>query len=224
MDTSAVKIHDRHLAGTLLAEKLKAYRGENTVITAISKGGVVVAKPVAVNLDAPLEVVPCKRINHPADEGRTIAAVCLSNVRIYSHAHDLPQDYIQHQVNNLQHNLRQEMEYYQEDWNAVPLEGKHIILVDDLVVTGNTMMACILELRQRKPASVVVATPFISAEGHFFLEEFVDEIIYIRMETQLTSPLDFYEVFLTVDKQEVKALLTDSNDANARSAGGTPGL
>jgi len=210
METSTIKIHDRHQAGILLSQKLKAYRREDTVIAAVSRGGVVVAQPVAFNLHVPLEVVPCKRINHPSDEGKTIAAVGLNNVMIYSHVRDLPQDYIQHQVVTLQTKLRKEMEYYQEDWDSISIEGKHVVVIDDLIITGNTMMACVLELRQRKPASVVVATPFITAEAHFFLEEFVDEIIYVRMETQLASPLDFYDVFAAVREEEVKDLLDDS--------------
>lgn len=210
MTTGTIKLHDRRQAGIILAQKLKAYRRDNTVITAVSKGGVAVAQPIAASLHARLEVVPCKRINHPSDEGRTIAAVCLNNVMTYSHARDLPQDYIQHQVTSLQRKLKKEMAYYQEDWDSVPIEGKDVILVDDFVVTGNTMMACIFELRQRKPASIIAATPFISAEAHFFLEEFVDEIVYICIETQLTSPLDSYESFPAVTKEEVKALLGNS--------------
>ena len=210
METSAIKIYNRHQAGTLLAQKLKTKYKDDTVITAVSKGGVIVAQPVANTLHAPLEVVPCKRIIHPSDMGKTIAAVGLNNVMIYTHARDLPHDYIQHQVMALQAKLRNEMEYYQEDWDLVPIAGKNVILIDDLIVSGNTMMACILELRQKKPASIVIATPFISAEAHFFLEEFVDDIIYIRMETQLTSPTDFYEVFPAVNEQEVKDILINS--------------
>lgn len=210
METTTLKIHDRHQAGVLLAQKLKNRRKEDTVITAVSKGGVIVAQPIAEILHAPLEVVPCKRIIHPSDAGKTIAAVGLNNIIIYTHARDLPQDYIQHQVISLQEKLRQEMDYYQEDWNAIPIEGRNIVLIDDLIVSGNTMMTCIQDLRQRNPASILVATPFVSAEAHFFLEEFVDDIVFIRMETQLTSPTDFYGRFPAVDEQEVKDILTNS--------------
>jgi len=210
MDSCNIKIIDRHQAGIMLAQKLKTYHRENSVIVAVSKGGVIVGQPIANALHVPMEVVPCKRINHPADETKTIGAVCLNNVIVYSHAHDLPQDYIQHKVHTLRHDLDREMAYYNENWDSIPMEGSNVILVDDLMITGNTMMACILELRKRKPHSIVVATPFTSAEAHFFLEEFADDIVYCRMETQINSPLDFYETFSPVSRREVKDILKHS--------------
>lgn len=204
-----ITMPDRRHAGIALAQKLKTYR-ENSLVTAVSKGGVMVAQPIASMLHTSLEVAPCKRINHPADEAKTIGAVCLKNVMIYSHSRDLPQDYIQHQVHVLQHELEREMNYYQEHWDAISVEGKNVILVDDLMITGNTMMACALEIRNRNPRAIIVATPFISAEAHFFLEEFADDIVYIRMETEITSPHDFYNTFSAVSRQEVKALLKNS--------------
>lgn len=204
------KVFDRREAGILLSSKLQEYRDTTAVIIGIPRGGVMVASKVSELLNLPLEVLPCRKIKDPADHAKSMGSVSLDEVAIEQFRHDLPQDYISHQVTLLRNGLRKEWEKYYYKKTPIWLSGKIVIVVDDIVRSGDTMIACLKTIRKQNPLKIIVAAPLVSAEGVRKLEHVADKVVFIEMKPVVESGRDFYQEFPAVEINEVHALLLAS--------------
>src|SRR5690349_8400541 len=91
-------LENRVRAGLSLAKKLTTYEKTNSIVIGIPHGGMVVAAAIASDLHLPLEVLPCRRIKHPADSNKNVGAVCLTEVFMHDSYDCIPQDLIAHQI------------------------------------------------------------------------------------------------------------------------------
>ena len=210
MELYSIKVRDRRQSGILLGAKLKAYHHSNAVVLGVSKGGALVAHAIADYLNLPLEIFPCRKINSPGDARRTIGSVSLDEIVIHAHPYDIPQDYIGRHILLLQNDLRREVDFYDEKWDSISLAGRTVIIVDDIMRSGDTMATCIRSIEKRHPGKIIVAVPFVSAEAVLLIEERVEDIVYTRMETEIDSPEDFFENYPEIGEADVKALLTSA--------------
>ena len=91
------------------------------------------------------------------------------------------------------------------------LEGKTVILVDDGVATGASMLVAVSALRQKDPAKIIVAVPVASAEGCSLLGKHADEVICYNTPARFGGVGAFYDDFSQVSDEEVRALLNDAS-------------
>jgi putative phosphoribosyl transferase len=204
------KVFNRREAGILLSSKLQEYRDTTAVILGIPRGGVMVASKVSELLNLPLEVLPCRKIKDPADHTKSIGSVCLDEVAIEHFRQDLPQDYISHQITLLRNGLRKEWEEYYEKKIPIWLSGKIVIVVDDIIRSGDTMIACLKTIRKQNPLKIIVAAPLVSTEGVRKIEHVADKVVFIEMQRVVESGNGFYLEFPVVEINEVQALLIAS--------------
>lgn len=199
-------LKDRIEAGLLLSEKLKKYQNSNTIVLAVPRGGVPVGYVIAKNLHLPLDIVLSKKIGHPNNKEFAIGAVSSDSMILDEHP-NIPKKYIDSEIIRLRQLMKHKYELYMGNRKPLDVKGKNIILVDDGIATGNTLLASINMLRKKNPGKIIVATPVIPYENVPVFEKNTDEFIYLIASKYFTGVGGFYEVFNQVEDSEVIELL-----------------
>lgn len=193
---------NRSEAGMLLAAKLRKYQNMPGVLLAVPRGGVPVAYEVAKELDVPLEVILVKKLGHPLNKEYAIGAVSLKDMFVIPHE-DVTDFYIQKQVEKIRSRLQEMQKRFMGEKDPENIEGKTIIIIDDGVATGNTLLATIRLLRKEKPAKIVVAVPVISKSAAQKIELEADELIAVLVPETFYGVGQFYDDFTQVSDDEV---------------------
>ncbi|TDE53700.1 phosphoribosyltransferase [Flavobacterium sp. GT3P67] len=199
-------LKDRIEAGLLLSEKLKKYQNSNTIIIAVPKGGVPVGYVIAKNLHLPLDIVLSKKIGHPNNKEFAIGAVSSDSMILDEHS-NIPKKYIDDEIIRLRKLMKEKYELYVGNRKPQDIKGKNIILVDDGIATGNTLLASIAMLRKKKPAKIIVATPVIPYDTVPVFKKNTDEFVYLMAPKYFSGVSGFYEEFNQVEDKEVIQLL-----------------
>jgi len=226
--TETERFRDRADAGRRLAERLSAYAGrDDVVVLALPRGGVPVAHEVARALGAPLDVFLVRKLGVPGHEELAMGAIASGGVRVLNHpvveSLGIPDDWIQSIAAKEAVELERREREYRGDRPPPELEGRTVILVDDGLATGSTMLAAVRAVRQERPARVVVAVPVAAPEVCQALRAEADEVVCPLTPDQLRSVGLWYDDFTQTTDEEVRRLLegaraTDPPAASARSA------
>src|SRR2546421_504843 len=155
---------DRAHAGRELAGRLAPYRGRSDVLVlALPRGGIPVGFEVAEALSAPLDVFVVRKLGVPGHEELAMGAIASGGVRVVNDdvvgRLGVPAGSIAEAVEREQGELERREHAYRGGREPPDLEGKVVILVDDGLATGATMLAAVRAARRLGPARVVVATP-----------------------------------------------------------------
>ena len=203
---------DRHEAGRLLAEKLKAYAHRlEVLVLALPRGGVPVAYEVARALGAPLDVFLVRKLGVPGHEELAMGAVATGGVRVLNEqivrALRIPDDVIDAVTMREQEELARRERLYRGDRPLPDVRGRTVILVDDGLATGATMHAAIAALRHQQPARIVVAVPTAAPETCQALRAEVDDVVCAITPEPFYSVGLWYEDFSQTTDDEVRDLL-----------------
>ncbi len=193
---------DRTEAGLLLAEKLRKYKGKQGVVLAVPRGGVPVAYEVARELELPLELILTKKIGHPMNKEYAIGAASLSDHFVIPHE-QVSDEYIQAELGRIRRKLREMYTTFMGDREPEPLTGKTVIVIDDGIATGNTLMGTIQVLRKSDPGRIIIAVPVASPQAVEKLSKKVDEMVVLFAPEAFYGVGAFYEDFSQVSDEEV---------------------
>lgn len=194
--------HDRIDAGLQLAAKLKKYKNEPGIVLAVPRGGVPVAYAVARELNFPIEVVLTKKIGHPMNKEYAIGAASLTDYFVIPHD-DVSDSYIEEELKRVRIRLKEMYKRFMGDREPENLEGKTVIVVDDGIATGNTLLGTVNVLQKSKPGKIVVAAPVASASAVQKLAKEVDEVVVVMIPKVFYGVGAFYEDFEQVSDEEV---------------------
>jgi putative phosphoribosyl transferase len=208
---------DRIEAGMLLAGKLKKYKGQPGIILAVPRGGVPVAYAVAKELGLPLDLILTKKIGHPVNREYAIGAVSLTDAFVVPHP-GVSQFYIDREIKTIRERLKEMYRKFMGDNEPEPLAGKTVILIDDGIATGNTLLGTINMLRKSKPSKIVIAVPVASASAVQKLSKVADELVVVEIPEEFYGVGAFYENFEQVSDEEVIYYL-DKLIRNMKKAG-----
>jgi putative phosphoribosyl transferase len=204
------KIQNRKQAGYLLAQKLGEYKDTNTVVVGIPFGGMDVASAIAESLHLPLDVMICRKIKDTKDSSKEIGMISESETFIHDIPHDIPSDYISHQISLLQHEIKSDHDYYYGKSGQHELRYKTVILADDVLATGHTMLVCLESIRKHKPLKVIIAAPIVSAEAARTISGQSDNFVFLKMTPTIANGNDYFMDFHKINKDEVRELLIES--------------
>jgi len=204
---------DRIDAGTQLAEKLLAFKSQNVVVLAIPRGGLPLGAIVAKALNAPLDVALTKKIGHPYNKEYAIGAVSLENI-ILSDAIGVTKGYIEEETVRLRKKLKERHKQYYKNNEPQNLKDKTVIIIDDGIATGNTILVTIELVKMQNPNKIVVAIPVAPPSTVRKLEASseVDEVICLETPYNFHAVGQFYQEFFQVSDQEAVNLLEESNE------------
>jgi predicted phosphoribosyltransferase len=211
--------NDRRDAGMRLAKELGAYKGQDVVIFALPRGGVVLGAEIAKDLGAPLDLVITKKVGHPNNPEYAICAVAEQGEPLcnpYELA-KVDKTWFQEELKRIRQEIaRRRVEYLGEPTlggteggqQPMDIEGKTAIIVDDGIATGFTMMAAIQELKKRNPKKVVVAIPVTPYETAQTLLTMADDLVSLDIDRNYMGAVGaYYRDFRQVSDEEVIALL-----------------
>mgnify|MGYP001598460203 CR=1 FL=1 len=193
---------DRIEAGLLLAAKLKKYKNDTGIILAVPRGGVPVAYAVARELGFPIEVILTKKIGHPMNKEYAIGAASLTDYFIVPD-NDVSQEYIEQELKRVRKRLKEMYIRFMGDKEPESLKGKTVIVIDDGIATGNTLMGTINVLRKSNPGKIVIGVPVASRSAVEKLSKEVDEVIAVLIPEEFYGVGAFYEDFNEVSDEEV---------------------
>jgi putative phosphoribosyl transferase len=210
---------NRHDAGIQLASALSQYRGRaDVVVIGIPRGGVVVASEVAKLLGAPLEVVIIKKLGYPGNPELALGAASPDAFFLNEDlARSVPKNYIDEEVKAKQREARERVSMLKGSHKPIDIVGKIVIVVDDGVATGASMMMAIRVLRNMKPASIVVAVPVAPPDSVRELREVADEVVTIMQPVDFFAIGQFYLDFTQVSDEETKKVLEDGGGGRRAS-------
>lgn len=206
---------NRHEAGSKLAELLEAYSTQEARLLAIPRGGIEVGYPIALRLKELLDVIIPRKIPSPDNPELAIGAVTLDgsievNQELVEDLGLTPSD-VKELVRPVQFEIERRLAAYRGSKPAPTLRGKNIILIDDGLATGYTMMAAIKSVRLESPERVVVAVPVSPKSTYERLKELADELVVIHLAHDgLFAVSAFYDDFRDLRDEELVRLLKNS--------------
>lgn len=206
---------NREEAGKLLASKLINYKeNKGVVIVAIPRGGVPVGYELAKKLQVPLEIALSKKIGHPFNKEYAIGAITLENSIFSDAIKDVSPVYIYDEKEHIRALLKQRHLMYYGDKKPLEFKGKTVILVDDGIATGNTMISCIQLIHLQKPSKIIVALPVAPNSALRKIREMpeVNEVICLSAPADFQAVGQFYEEFDQVNDLEVVEILKKANE------------
>jgi predicted phosphoribosyltransferase len=202
---------DRFDAGKQLALKLEKYR-ENSIILAIPRGGLEIGYEVSKALHVPLDVIITKKIGYPGDSEFAIGAVGpKKHVFLTEIGKGLAQSYIDSEVERLSKAIEARYKAYRGTSKFPNLKNKTVIIVDDGIATGSTMLAAIDIVKEEKPSKVIVAVPVSPPDAVFVLKQKVDEVICLQAPPHFGALSQFYQNFEQVTDEQAIEYLQKAN-------------
>ena len=213
---------NREEAGRRLAKALEGFKGRDTVVLGIPRGGVVVANEVAKALGARLDVVVTRKIEAPGEPEYALGAVTQEGEVIMDRqaAESLGASpaYLDDQVRKKREEVRERMERLRGSAPYPDLRGKVVVIVDDGIATGSSVGAAVMSVRKRNPREVVVAVPVAPRDALEVLKEEGAKVVCLETPGPFLAIGEFYGDFDQVEDLEVKRIL-DQNSAGAPEPG-----
>jgi erythromycin esterase-like protein/orotate phosphoribosyltransferase len=213
MSTTTVRrFRDRTEAGRLLAEQLRHYAGrDDVVVLGLPRGGVPVAFEVARALDAPLDVFLVRKLGVPGREEFAFGAIATGGTRVLHkqvvESANLPAKWIEAIDAKERRELERRERAYRGGRPPPDLAGKTVILIDDGLATGSTMLAAVYAIQADEPARVVVAVPVADPEVCEALRMVADEVVCLSTPKPLHAVGLWYDDFSQTTDDEVRSLL-----------------
>lgn len=207
-DEPLLPFADRETAAILLAEKLKGHIPKNALVLAIPRGGVVTGKILASKLGLELDLILCKKVGHPFNPEYAIGSVCSDGSAVQTDkTSESYADHFDKESKKLAVWLQKRYTELTTRKQPMTIMNKEILLCDDGVATGSTMLAAIRSLRNQGAKRIVVATPVISLSAVSQLSKVSDEVHYLCAPHPFGAVGEFYVSFSTVTDYEVKKMV-----------------
>ena len=206
---------DRAAAGQRLIEPLAQYRGRDEVIVlALPRGGVPVAWEVAKALALRLDLMLVRKLGVPSHPEVAMGAIASGGILIRnddalraSHVDQAAFDAVLQQETR---ELSRREARYRPNRPPLDLENRVVLLIDDGLATGASMMAAIGAARLHNPNAIVVAVPVAPVETAEALRSEVDEWVCPLMPAWMRAVGDWYEDFSQTSDQQVIELLQEA--------------
>ena len=203
-------LRDRQEAAERLAQALAEYRGQNPLVLAIPRGAVPMAKIIAARLGGQVDVLLVRKLPAPDQPELAIGAIDESG-RVYLHPYaqtlGISADYLKREARSQMATLRRRRAEYTPDRAPIDPRGRIVLVVDDGIATGSTMIAALQALRERSPAKLVVATGVAPADTLQKLREYSDQVVCLASPEPFDAVGQHYEDFSQVSDQEVIEIL-----------------
>jgi predicted phosphoribosyltransferase len=204
---------DRAQAGLRLAQRLRDYRGQDAVVLALPRGGVVVGRQIADALLCPLDIVSVRKIGHPSFPEYAIGAVAERGQAIVNDQEIrlLGSKRISEMAKSKTKEARLRAIIYRAGKKPARITERVAILTDDGAATGLSLLAAIRFTRTFSPAKIVVALPVCSPEAAERIKQEADELIVLLPLPEFGGSVGAHFVsFDQLSDDEVIRLLKES--------------
>jgi predicted phosphoribosyltransferase len=188
-DRIFMRFKNRDEAAKQLAERLAKYKGRRPLILGVPRGAVPMARIIADALDGDVDVVLVRKLRAPEQPELAIGAVDeAGNVLKGTYFNIADEEYMRDEIRTQREVIRTRRAMYTHARTAIDPADRIVVIVDDGIATGSSMLAAIRSVRARKPRKLIVAVAVAPMESLARIEPEVDEMVC------LVTPADFYAV------------------------------
>lgn len=213
---------DRQETGKLLAQALRKYQNSRSVLVlGIPRGGVVVAAEIAKALHALLDILVIKKIGFPGNEELALGAVGLKERYLNQELLNSPEvtkGYLESEIKRKRQEVKVRYTLLRGRRKMYLVRGKTVIVVDDGIATGATMIMALQILRKQQPKKLVVAIPVAPPETVQRLNRIADEVVCLEEPVFLGAIGQWYERFEPVEEKEARILLQENWQSKIKSS------
>lgn len=204
-----MRFRNRGEAAGRLVERLAPYRGQNPLVLGIPRGAMPMARIIADGLDGDLDVVLVRKLRAPGQPELAIGAIDEARTIFRGAYFDLASDeYLREEVRTQLEILRSRRQLYTQTHEAIDPLGRIVILVDDGIATGASMIAAIRSIRARRPRKIVVAVGVAPSESLAALRREADEVVCLHAPAYFQAVGQFFDDFSEVTDAMVVAALS----------------
>ena len=202
---------DRTDAALQLAEKLKGREFRNPLVLAIPRGGVVTGAVLARELGADLDVVLARKLRAPEQPELAIGALSEAGEIYLNHHADevlgVTQEYLAEERRRQLGEIARRKEMFRAVKPQEPIEGRSVIVTDDGIATGSTMIAALQMAKAQHPCETIVAVPVASPDRLVTVRHWCDEVVCLLAPPYFWAIGQFYEDFTQVEDEEAVEIL-----------------
>ena len=201
---------DRDDAASQLAEKLQSYQGKKPLILAIPRGAVPMAKLIAERLGGEFDVVLVRKLRAPYQPELAIGSVDEGGwtyIAPFAASMGADEEYIAEEKQAQMETIRKRRAQYTPIRPPIDPAGRIVIVIDDGLATGATMISALHSLRGRKPAKLICAVPVAPPDTLQKVRAMADEVVCLQAPEFFQAVGQFYRHFPQVEDEEVIALL-----------------
>jgi predicted phosphoribosyltransferase len=203
--------HDREDAAHKLATALQEFKSCKPLILAIPRGGVVTGAVLARELSGDLDVVLSRKLRAPDQPELAIGAISEDGQahlnRRAVEALGVTDEYLEQEKHHQLSEIARRKKLFRSVRPEAPVSGRTVIVTDDGIATGSTMMAALQTIRPQQPKELVVAVPVAPFDRLPAFEERCDRLVCLHSPADFWAVGQFYENFRTVEDEDVVELL-----------------
>jgi predicted phosphoribosyltransferase len=203
---------NREDAGRQLAQRLKTFHLRDPLVLAIPRGGVVTGAIVARQLGAQLDVVLARKLRAPFEPNVTIGAVGEDGAVFLSKCAELAgveRPYIESERAHQLREIAQWHELFRSVRQQEPMAGRSVILTDDGVATGSSIISALHVVQVHQPRELIVAVPVAPQGPLKAIAELCDRVICLLSPDEFCAIGEFYRTLDPVADQQVMRILRD---------------
>jgi len=202
---------NREEAAHLLAQRLKGRELHKPLVLAIPRGGVVTGSVLARELGAELDIVLSRKLRAPFEPELAIGAVA-EDGRVYLNPSarellDLDDEYIARERTHQLDEITRRKALFRAVRPQVPIAGRSVIVTDDGIATGATMIAALQVARAQDPHELIVAVPVAPPDRLEEIRQYCDEAVCLLTPVAFYAIGQFYEDFSQIEDDEAVDLL-----------------
>jgi len=212
-----MQYRNRDEAAKLLAERLENFKGQNPLILAIPRGAVPMAKVIAEELDGEIDVVLVRKLGAPGNPEFAIGSVDETGwAYIADYAVSIGgKEYIEEEKERQLATMRKRRAQYTPVRPPIDPAGRVVIVVDDGLATGATMISALHSLKAKNPKLLVCAVPVSPPDTIEKVTEYADQVVCLQTPPNFYAVGQFYMEFTQVSDEEVIRILKESAGEHA---------
>jgi putative phosphoribosyl transferase len=208
--TFQIRFRDRAAAGEILASMLGRYRSDrgDILVIGIARGGIVLADVIAEKLYADFDIIVPKKLRSPNDSENAVGAIMQDNevyldISALQIQNEIKKEYINQEILEQRKEMERRLSLYRPYSREYKIKDRSVILVDDGIATGATMIVAARWVRRQLPKRIIIAAPVASKEAVKRLKKEAEQIELIRKPSDFKAVEQFYQHFYAVSDNRI---------------------
>lgn len=204
---------NRYDAGEKLAEKLEKFKGEDVVVLAIPRGGVETAYNTIKKFNFKWDLITPRKIGAPHNEEVAIGAVSIDGTYVLDEKivqyFNIPEEYVKNKVTSELKEIKRRLREYRDDEDPPDVKNKVVIVIDDGIATGFTLLAAIESIKKLQARKIIIAVPVAPDETVESFSKIVDEVICLVVPSEFYAVGMYYENFPQLTDKELFSVMDE---------------